>query len=86
MMNLFGGAGMVMFYPQNNLPMIYIWSSNGVNNGNVTITYESPGVAQNAVQMYNNIMVQGHQITAAMSYHIIPNPGRSVVQRGKINP
>ena len=83
-MNVFGRAGMLAYFPQNNMPMIYVWSSNGISNGNVTITYESPAVAQNAVTMFNNQRVHGQLVTAALSYHTaFPYTGRSV-QRGKI--
>ena len=72
--NFFGRAGMLNRYPQNNLPMVYIWKSNGVPNGNVTLTYESAAVAQNAVTMFNNQVVYGHHVTAYLSYYEIPNP------------
>ena len=82
-MNVFGRPGMLAYYPHNKLPMIYVWSSNGLNNGNVTITYENQTVAQNAVTMFNNQRVQGQLVTAALSYHTaFPSTGRSV-QRGK---
>ena len=87
-MNVFGSAGLVMFYVQNRQPMIYVWKNGGRNTGYVTFTYENVVYAQNAVQLFNNSSVMGHYITAVMSNYVLPPPNipnvtRNQVQRGK---
>ena len=48
----------------------------------VIITYESQAIAQRAITMFNGQMCYGQQIYAAMSYHVLPPPGRSQPPKG----
>ena len=85
-MNIFGRPGMLMYFQPNDQPMIYIHKWNGVETGNVTVTYENRGIAQQAVMMFNGQEIfAGNRISAAITNYALPLPtiGRSQFQKGE---
>ena len=74
---------MLLYHPGNNMPFVYTWQTNGVNNGNVTITYENMETANKAIEMFNEKTVLGQKVTAVLTQYHLPY-GKSQFQKGTI--